>query len=224
MFSRLHERRLIRAKGVAWFALLVLVAEVVGRSLTHRIDLWLHVVPLARSNAAYYPFLLVAVKMVCAFALAALLSRLIRLRATTEAGERLLVAAGRHGTRRLPRFRTTLSPRAWLVSFLAMSFAYLVQMNGERVSARHLPGFDPWLHTYALPVYAVLAVLVSLAWGMRRWLQEVEEYAVATLDRARRILRAGSRRARVRPHPTDELQPRRRFGLSLDSRPPPLTA
>jgi hypothetical protein len=110
------------------------------------------------------------------------------------------------------------------VSFLAMSFAYLVQMNGERVSARHLPGFDPWLHTYALPVYAVLAVLVSLAWGMRRWLQEVEEYAVATLDRARRILRAGSRRARVRPHRTDELQPRRRFGLSLDSRPPPLTA
>jgi hypothetical protein len=215
---------LTRAKGVAWFAVPVVVAEAVGRSFTHRIDLWLHVVPLARSHADYYPFLLVAVKIVCAIGLAALLARMIRLRASTEAGERLLAAAGHHGTFHLPRFRTTISPRAWLASFLAMSVAYLVQMNVERTSARHLPGFAPWLHTYALPVYAVLAVLVALVWGMRRWLRDVEEYAVSTLDRARRILRARSGRARVRPHPADELQPRRRFGLSLDSRPPPLPA
>ncbi len=213
-----------RVKGVAWFALLVVVAEAVGRSFTHRIDLWLHVVPLASSHASYYPFLLVAVKVVCALALAALAARMLRLRAATDAGERLLAAAGQRGTRRLPRFRTTLSPAAWLVSFLAMSVAYLVQLNGERVSARHLPGFDPWLHTYALPVYAVLAVGVALVWGARRWLRDAEEYAVSTLDRARRILGARSRPARPRPRPADELQPRRRFGLSLDSRPPPLTA
>src|ERR1700690_2519621 len=159
-----------RGRGLAWFGLLVVLAEVVGESLTTHVDRRLHVMPLAPAHASYYPFLLVAVKVAAAIGLAALLARITRLRATREAGERLLVAAGHHSTRRLPRLRTTLSPRAWLASFACTSVAYLVQMNTARMSNKHLPVFAPWLHTYALPMYAVLAVVVALIWGLRLWL------------------------------------------------------
>jgi hypothetical protein len=213
-----------RGRGLAWFGLLVVVAEVVGASLTTHVDRRLHVMPLVPSHASYYPFLLVAVKVAAALALAALLARMMRLRATTEAGERLLVAAGHHSTRRLPRLRTTLSPRAWLASFACTSVAYLVQMNTARVASHRLPLFAPWLHTYALPMYAVLAVVVALVWGLRLWLRDVEDYAAGTLNRAGRILRTVLGLGSGHPRPLDGLQPRRRFGLSLDSRPPPLTA
>ena len=73
-------------------------------------------------------------------------------------------------------------------------------------------------------MYAVLAVVVAFIWGLRLWLRDAEEYAVGTLDRARRILRTVLGLGPGHPRPLDELQPRRRFGLSLDSRPPPLTA
>jgi hypothetical protein len=213
-----------RGRGLVWFGLLVVLAEVVGGSLTTHVDRRLHVMPLAPAHASYYPFLLVAVKIAAAVALAALLARITRLRATREAGERLLAAAGHHSARRLPRLRTTLSPRAWLASFLCTSIAYLVQMNTTRVSKEHLPLFAPWLHTYALPMYAVLAVVVAFIWGLRLWLRDVEEYASGTLNRARRVLGSALRRGPRHPRLVDELQPRRRFGLSLDSRPPPLTA
>jgi hypothetical protein len=213
-----------RAKGLAWFGLLVVLAEVVGGSLTTHVDRRLHVMPLASSSTSYYPFLLVAVKVAAAIGLAALLARIMRLRATREAGERLLEAAGHHSTRRLPRLRTTLSPRAWWASFGCTSVAYLVQMNTARMSDKHLPVFAPWLHTYALPMYAVLAVVVALIWGLRFWLRDAEEYASGTLDRARRILWSALRVGPSHSTPVGELQPRRRFGLSLDSRPPPLTA
>jgi hypothetical protein len=213
-----------RGRGLAWFGLLVVVAEVVGASLTTHVDRRLHVMPLAPSHASYYPFLLVAVKVAAALALAALLARMTRLRATKEAGERLLAAAGQRSTRRLPRLRTSLSPRAWLASFACTSVAYLVQMNTTRMADRRLPLFAPWLHTYALPMYAVLAVLVAFIWGLRFWLRDAEEHAVGTLNRARHLLRTALGIESSHPHPHDGLQPRRRFGLSLDSRPPPLTA
>ena len=154
-----------RGRGLAWFGLLVVVAEVVGASLTTHVDRRLHVMPLAPSHASYYPFLLVAVKVAAALALAALLARMTRLRATRDAGERLLAAAGQHSARRLPRLRTSLSPRAWLASFACTSVAYLVQMNTTRMANQRLPLFAPWLHTYALPMYAVLAVVVASRLG-----------------------------------------------------------
>jgi hypothetical protein len=213
-----------RGRGLAWFGLLVVVAEVVGASLTTHVDRRLHVMPLAPSHASYYPFLLVAVKVAAALALAALLARMTRLRATRDAGERLLAAAGQHSTRRLPRLRTSLSPRAWLASFACTSVAYLVQMNTARTANQRLSLFAPWLHTYALPMYAVLAVVVAFIWGLRFWLRDAEEHAVGTLNRARHLLRTVFGVGSSHPHPHDGLQPRRRFGLSLDSRPPPLTA
>ena len=186
-----------RVKSLAWFGLLVVLAEVVGGSLTTHVDRRLHVMPLTSSSASYYPFLLVAVKVAAAVALAALLSRIVRLRATKEAGERLLGAAGHRGARRLPRLRTTLSPRAWLASFACTSVAYLVQMNTTRMSNKHLPVFAPWLHTYALPMYDVLAFVVALIWGLRFWLRDAGEYASGTLDLARRILWSALRAARL---------------------------
>jgi hypothetical protein len=213
-----------RGRGLAWFGLLVVVAEVVGASLTTHVDRRLHVMPLAPSHASYYPFLLVAVKVAAALALAALLARITRLRATRDAGERLLEAAGHRSTRRLPRLRTTLSARAWVASFACTSVAYLVQMNTSRLSSDRWALFAPWVHTYALPMYAVLAVAVAFIWGLRLWLRDVEDHAVGTLNRARHLLRTVLGLGSGHPRPLGGLQPRRRFGLSLDSRPPPLTA
>src|SRR5918911_135184 len=60
-----------RRRTTAWaaFALLALVAELTGRSITARIDRALHVAPLAAQNATYYPLLLVVVKIAAALAL-----------------------------------------------------------------------------------------------------------------------------------------------------------
>jgi hypothetical protein len=77
-----------------------------------------------------------------------------------------------------------------------------------------------------LPVFAVLAVAIALVWRFASWLYEVEEYAVRTIARVRRILdaalRALARYAHARA--SDDTAPRRRFGLSFESRPPPLPA
>ena len=108
--------RQLRRRGLATFALLVVMAEVAGRSLTARVDARLHVQPLANSATSYYPFLLVGLKIVCAFALAALLARASRARAAAKAGERLLAAVGHH-ERAKPRLRPQLSFRVWLAAF-----------------------------------------------------------------------------------------------------------
>src|SRR5438874_9178080 len=105
--------RILRRRGLATFALLVVMAEVAGRSLTSRVDARLHVRPLANSGADYYPFLLVGVKIVCALALAALLARATRARAAAEAGERLLAAVGHGHERRTPKLRPKLSLNVW---------------------------------------------------------------------------------------------------------------
>ena len=82
---------------------------------------------------------------------------------------------------RRPRLRLELSPRLWLASFGATSLWYLVQNDAERLSQGRWPLLAPWLHTYALPVFAVLSVLLALGWGaVRNWLLEVERYAAAT--------------------------------------------
>jgi hypothetical protein len=213
-----------RRRGVATFLVLVVLTEVLGRSLTARVDRALHVEPLAPSTASYYPFLLVAVKVLAALGLAALLTRFVRGRATAEAGHRLLARLGHNGERRVPRLQVALSPRAWLLSFAGTSLAYLVQADAEGVAAGRWPLLAPWLHTYALPVFAALSVLVALAWSVTGWLRAVEEYGVRTLAHARRILRAAldasAPRRRVRP--VDDAGPRRRFGLVFESRPPPL--
>ena len=118
-----------------------------------------------------------------------------------------------------------MTPRLWLASFAATSLWYLLQNDTERVSQGRWPLFAPWLHTYALPVFAVLAVLLALGWGaVRDWLAEVERYAADTLARVCRILRGPRRAAAPGPRAADVRAPRRLFGIAFESRPPPLPA
>jgi hypothetical protein len=218
------QARLLRRKGLATFAVLVAVAEVAGRALTGHVDRALHVAPLARTDTSYYPFLLVGVKIAGALTLAALVARGLRAWAAADAGHRLLAAAGHRHRTRSPRLRPGLSPRVWAASFGAMSVAYLVHADADSAAAGRSALFAPWLHTYALPVFAVLAVLVALVWRLAGWLYEIEDYADRTLARARRILTAVARLPVRHARPADDTAPRRRFGLAFESRPPPLPA
>jgi hypothetical protein len=167
---------LLKRRGLVTFALLVLVAEVVGRSLTTRVDGLLHVEPLANSDTSYYPFLLVGVKVVAALGLAALLARVTRARAATDTAERLLSSLG-HRHQRAPRLRPGLSFKVWLASFAATSVVYLLHYDIEGLANGRWPLLAPWLHTYALPVFAILAVAVALAWRCARWLHDIEDHA-----------------------------------------------
>ncbi len=215
---------MLRRRGTATFVLLVLVAEVVGRSLTGRVDRALHVAPLAPTGADYYPFLLVGLKTVVAVALAGLLARVVRARAAADAGERLLDAIGHRHETRSPRLRPGLSPRIWLASFVATSVLYLVHSDADSAAAGRWAVFGPWLHTYALPVFAAVSVLFAVAWRFARWLHEVEDYACRTLARARRLLTAPLALPVRRARPAADAAPRRRFGLAFECRPPPLPA
>jgi hypothetical protein len=212
-----------RRRGLASFVVLVAVADAAGHALTRHVDDALHVAPLARESADWYPFALVGLKVVGAVALSALLARFLRARATATAGERLLLAVGhRHQRRVAPR--PTPSLRVWAVAFAASSTAYLVQADFEDAPHGVWPLLAPWLHTYALPVFALLAVLVAVAWSLARWVHAVEEYAERTLARACRMLSAMRPVAPRRRPPAGDRTPRRRFGLAFESRPPPLPA
>jgi hypothetical protein len=213
--GRRHQRLL----SILAFGLLALAAALGGRSMTERIDVGRHVASPSYSHADYYPVLLGFVKGAIALLLARLLWRLLKAHAAERAALRLLgVRASR------PRMRVTLSPRLWLVFFALTSAIYLVQADAEGAAAGRWPLLSPWLHSSALPVFAVLSVLCALVWGaVQSWLAEYEEYAHATAARALRL--AGRAAPRVpRPHIVLGVPPRRIFGLAFESRPPPLTA
>jgi hypothetical protein len=92
------------------------------------------------------------------------------------------------------------------------------------VASGRWPLLSPWLHSSALPVFAVLSVLCAVVWAaVRGWLADYEEYAHASVARALRLV--GRRTVRV-PRPRTDLAvpPRRIFGLAFESRPPPLAA
>ncbi len=209
-------RRHRRLSAALAFGLLAFVAELVGRSLTHRIDVGRHVAaPGGYATADYYPVLLAVVKIVCALAVAAVAWRLARALVAARAA-RLRLGAGR-----APRLRLELSPRLWLISFWITALIYLVQTDAERVAGGDWPLLSPWLHSSALPVFSLLAIAVALVFGaVTRWLSELDRF----VESARA---AGRLRVDRDPqlHPTSFLAPPRRlFGLSLQSRPPPAPA
>src|SRR5580765_1058071 len=214
--ARRHQRF---SAGLA-FALLALIAELAGRSLTHRLNVGRHV-DSPYSGAEYYPFLLAAVKLGVALLLARLAWRFVRAHTAVRAGRRVLAAVGKDAPP-LPRLRLDLSPRLWALAFLTTSTFYLFQTDTELAASGRWPLFAPWLHTSALPVFAVLAVLVALAWSaVASWLREYERYAEDTCARAGRV----GRRAeppRVAHARTTAAAPRELFGLAFESRPPPL--
>jgi hypothetical protein len=218
--ARRHQRALARVA----FALLVLVAELVGRSLTFRLDVGRHVGTPSYGGADYYPFLLAGVKVGVALMLAALAWRFARARAAARAARRLLAALGSAPAARAPRVRIELSPRLWAASFVGTSVFYLLQVHAENVPDGAWPLLAPWLHGSALPVFAVLSVLVALLYGaVARWLADYESYAEANAAFARSLF--GRAPSKLPRHADAEASPPRRlFGLAFESRPPPVTA
>jgi hypothetical protein len=213
-------RRWARA---AVFGLLTLLAELTGRSITHHLDHRVRVEPLAAPMAPYYPFLLAGVRILAALAVAAVAWRLVRAHAAANAGEAFLRTIGERRFRS-PTLRLKLTPRLWLASFGATSLWFLVQNDAERLSEGRWPLFAPWLHTYSLPVFAVLAVFLAVAWtAVRNWMVDVERYIADTYERVCRALR-GSALAVARTRPCDDRAPRHLFGAAFESRPPPLPA
>jgi hypothetical protein len=217
--ARRHQRLFA---GLA-FALLALIAELAGRSLTHRLDVGRHVATPSYAGADYYPFLLAAVKLGVALLFARLAWRFVRAHSAARAGRRVLARVGsRPGP--APRVRLDLSPRLWLTAFLVTSLFYLVQQDAEQAAVGRWPLLSPWLHSSALPVFAVLAVLVALAWSaVASWLSAYERYAKETCARAERIVTA-SPPPRSQRTETAAAPPRKLFGLAFESRPPPVPA
>ena len=217
--ARRHQRLFA---GLA-FALLALIAELAGRSLTHRLDVGRHVATPSYAGADYYPFLLAAVKLCVALLFARLAWRFVRAHAAARAGRRVLARVG-SSPAPAPRVRLDLSPRLWLTAFLATSLFYLFQQDAEQASVGRWPLLSPWLHSSALPVFAVLAVLVALAWSaVASWLSAYERYAKETCARAERIVTA-SPPPRSQRTETAAAPPRKLFGLAFESRPPPVPA
>jgi hypothetical protein len=219
--SRARAHRRLAAIGA--FALLSLVAEIAGRSLTVRLDLGRHVATPSYASAAYYPFLLAGVKVGVALMLAALTWRFVKARASARAARRLLRGVGGRAAR-APRLRVELSLRSWLLAYALTAGIYLFQTDTERFAAGRWPLVSPWLHTSALSVFAILSVLVSLLHGaVSRWLADYERYAEQTVAVARSLLLR--LRTTATPRARDEADPPRRlFGLAFESRPPPLAA
>ncbi len=208
-----------RLLSILAFGLLALAVELAGRSMTERIDVGRHVAAPSYAHSGYYPILLALVKVGIALLLARLAWRLLRAHAAERAALRLLGARAER-----PRVRLTLSPRLWLAFFAVTSAIYLVQADAEGAADGRWPLLSPWLHSSALPVFAVLAVVAALVWGaVRGWLADYERYAHATVRRALRLAGRGALRV-PRPRVVLFAPPRRIFGLAFESRPPPLLA
>src|SRR3954462_13252987 len=91
-------RRHQRFSSALAFALLALSAELLGRSLAHRLDVGRHVASPSYAGADYYPFLLAAVKLGVALLLARLAWRFVRARSSAGAARRGLAAVGKTPT------------------------------------------------------------------------------------------------------------------------------
>jgi hypothetical protein len=212
-----------RAASFAAFALLALAAELLGRSLTTRIDVGRHIAAPSYAQADYYPFLLIAVKLGVALLLARLVWRFAKARATARAARRMLRRVGQSPSAPPPRLRLSLSPRLWAMAFVLTSTLYLLQSDAERISSGHWAPFAPLLHTSALSVFAVLSVLVAVLWrAIAGWLSDYESYAEEALARARRLVT--SPLPLPRPRAARGRAPRRLFGLAFAVRPPPALA
>jgi hypothetical protein len=214
--ARRHQRLL----AALTFGLLGVFAELLGAELTHRIDLGRHVRSPSYSHAAYYPAVVAAVKVGIALLAASLVWRMLRAHAIERAARRVAGAVGGE----LPRVRASLSPRLWFAFFAVTATTYLVHADYAQIAGGRWALFFPWVHSSALPVFAVLSVLLTMLWtAVQRWLADYEQYAEDAARLARRLVRARPP-ALTFPRLTLAVPPRRLFGLVVDSRPPPLAA
>ena len=190
--------------------------RLLGRSLTHRLDFGSHVGPVSYAHQSYYPFLLAFVKVAIALLAARLAWRFAR----------AIVTSRRRG--RVPDARRPCLARDLVAALarllLGTATVYLVQTDAESLASGRWPLLFPWLHSSALPVFAVLAVLVAVLYrAVRGLLADVERIAAVAVARARTL--AGTPRRAPRPRPDEgDHGPRSRFGLAFESRPPPVAA
>jgi len=211
-------RRLQRLLSALAFGLIAVLAELVGAGLTHRIDLGRHVRSPGYSHAAYYPAVLAVVKVGIALLAASLVWRMLRAHAIEQAARR--VAGAVMGD--VPRMRITVSTRLWFAFFAVTSTTYLLHADLDHVAGGRWALFFPWIHSSALPVFAVVSVLLALVWSVvHRWMADYEQFVEDAARIARSLTRARPPRASF-PHVSLAVPPRRLFGLVLDSRPPPL--
>ena len=214
--ARRHQRIL----SALAFGLIAVLAEMVGAGLTHRIDLGRHVRSPGYSHAAYYPAVLAAVKVGIALLLASLLWRMLRAHAIERTARRVAGAV----TGDVPRVRIALSPRLWFAIFALTATTYLVHADLDHVASGRWALFFPWIHSSALPVFAVVSVLLAVLWSaVQRWLADYERFAEDAARLARHLGRSLPP-ATSFPRIVLAAAPRRRFGLALDSRPPPASA
>ena len=223
-FGMERARRHHRLLAASAFGLLALVAALAGRALTARFDVGRHVGRPEYAGANYYPFLLMGVKIGIALLLARLAWRFAKARSTARAAGRITETLGVRPRHAAPRVKVELSPHLWLASFVVTATIYLVQADAEQLAGGHLTPFWPWVHTSALPVFAVLSVVVALVYrGVARWLSDYESYARRTAAHARELTLRG-KLPEPRRRRSADVRPRRLFGLAFESRPPPLAA
>jgi hypothetical protein len=216
--SRTRQRFLA---GLA-LALVALMAELAGRSLTHRLDVGRRVGQVSYAHTDYYPFLLAGVKVAVALMLAHLAWRVAKAHLAARAARRLAVALGVRSMRRAPRVRIELSWRLWLLSFVVTASLYLVQADAEQIAGGSWHLLGPWLHSSALPVFAVLSVVVAVVFRtVELWLADYEELAANAIELVRCLTKTAVvvRRWLV----SARRAPRSLFGLAFESRPPPLS-
>lgn len=198
----------------------VIAGEVAGRWLVTHLPLVADAPQRRHRGLDAWPAVVVVAKIGIALLLARLAWRLVRARKVAAAGERILRIGRSRVTRPAPSLG--LSPRAWLASFAAMSLLYLVPTSSGEISGGCWPLVTPWLHTQALPVFAVLAVVIAVLWRTTsRWLAALEHYGerLQSLIRSAHQALCVGRRASVA-----RLTPRALFGVAFQSRPPPAPA
>ncbi len=203
------------------FGLLALVAELAGRSLAHRLDVGRHVRSPSYSGRRLLP----------------VPARGGEARRSAPAGRGSSGGSCAPGRRRGPvaacsrrSARARARRRASGSSSRRGSGSRRSPSPRPSRSSTSTPSRPPpaagrcsgrGLHTSALPVFAVLSVIVALAWSaVSRWLNEYERYAQETCARAGSALGRRPAAAPATPRTGAVLPPRKLFGLAFECRPP----
>ena len=217
--------RLLRRRGIVTFAVLVSCAEVAGRALTRHVD---QRVP--RHAARAHRHVLLPVPARRREGGRSVHARRARSPARSALGRPPTPVSG---CSRLPAMRTNAAPRlrAGPVAsrlggaFAATSFVYLVHADTEAPS----PAGGRCSRRGCTPMRCRSSRCSPCSsrspGGSPASCTRSKTFADRTLARVRRVL-APSSRAPATPRPRRQRRPapRRRFGLSFESRPPPLPA